>query len=85
MAPNDDLVADASPAPFESAAEDSPSIDAHIGGFWQDTGLGWDHEVGRASAQRQDGRVGSCERGPVVVVDGGDAAVEARRGELVGS
>ena len=51
MAPDHDLVAYASPAPFEGTAEDCPLIHAdHIGNSGQDTRLGWDHEVGCASA-----------------------------------
>ena len=82
MAPDYNLMADTCPAPFKSAAKDSPSIGAHVRGIRQDTRLGWDHRVRRASAQRQDGGVGSREYGQVVV-DGGDLAFKARWRELV--
>ena len=85
MAPDNDLVANASPAPFESTTEDCPSIHADVGNFRQDTRLGWDHEVSCASAYQQDRRVGSRKRCTMVVVDGSNAAVETRGGKLVGS
>ena len=83
MTPNYNLVADTCPAPFKSVAEDSPSIHARVGGIRQNTRLGWDHEVRRASMQQQDGGVGSHQRGLVAVVDDGDASVEAGWRELV--
>src|ERR1700761_7181135 len=79
MTPDYNLVLDTCPALFTSRAllkifrRYTPVL-AESG---QNTRLGWDYEVRCASAQRQDGGVGSRERGLVVVVDDGDASVEA--------
>jgi hypothetical protein len=70
--------------PSRALVKSVRDIRPHLSGLWYDAGLRWDHEVCCASTERQDWRVGSCERRTVVVVDGGDAAVEVRRGSWWG-